>query len=146
MTSEKYIKKNRTSEDIIYSLTRKDHGSRDWRKFVPTDRKFTYGRYPEWLREEKIDRKENPEPEFFTSGISLTFLTPTGEEETFKYFMFEKKKVSIEDFGRMIRFLEDRYMIDIPKTTYMSKIVNGVKEVDLSTIQQRLRTRARKFN
>jgi len=95
------------------------------RKFVHDIKKYGLYFYPEWLTFEKNNRALAAQPEYYCSAISLTFLKPNGEEHTYKYYQFQKKKLTIEDFVRAIRSCEDRYLIEIPKASFLTEMVES---------------------
>jgi len=96
------------------------------RKFVHDIKKYGLYSYPEWLTFEKNNRALAAQPEYYCSAISLTFLKPNGEEHTYKYYQFQKKKLTIEDFVRAIRSCEDRYLIEIPKASFLQDMTDNL--------------------
>lgn len=96
------------------------------RKFVHNLKKYGLYSYPEWLEFEKERRATNADPEYYCSAISLTFLTPNGTEHTYKYYQFQKKKLTIEDFVRAIRSCEDRYLIELPKASFLQDMTDNI--------------------
>ena len=73
-------------------------------EFVFDIKKYGPHSYPRWLEIEKEKRAIIAEPEYYISGISLTFLKPDGKEHTYKYYPFRKKKLTLEDFARVVPF------------------------------------------
>ncbi len=63
-------------------------------EFVFDIKKYGPHSYPRWLEIEKEKRAIIAEPEYYISGISLTFLKPDGKEHTYKYYPFRKKKMA----------------------------------------------------
>lgn len=109
------------------------------REFIYGRKEYSYNAYPKWLEEEKARRKIDPELLFYVSGISITFLTPHGDEHTYKYFPFQKKALSLEDFARVVRSLEDRHLLEIQKTSFLSSMVeNTNNQKSLDEIKLRL--------
>lgn len=110
-----------------------------YRDFKPSPKGYAYNSYPQWLEDEKKARQNEPDYRYFVSGVSITFLTPAGNEEVYKFYPFEKKKLAFEDFARAIRFLEDRYMIFLEKTGFVDSMVEKINNnIELSKIRQRV--------
>ena len=94
-------------------------------EFVFDIKKYGPHSYPRWLEIEKEKRAIIAEPDYYISGISLTFLKPDGKEHTYKYYPFRKKKLTLEDFARVVRSCEDRYLIEIPKASFLTEMVES---------------------
>lgn len=98
--------------------------------------------YPKWIEREKAKRAQYPEPLYCPTSITIKFLTPSGEEKHARYYFWEKGPMRLEDLPRAIRLLEDRYMIEIFKTSILERAIEeDWDEKDLGTIRQYLQRR-----
>jgi len=115
------------------------------RNFIKGAKKYGYNSYPEWLEIEKEQRKLSPDPHYYVSAISLTFLKPDGDELVYKYYQFQKKPLTIEDFVRAVRSCEDRYLIFLPKASFLSEFTDRTNDhKSLDEIKSRFHIHKRK--
>ena len=102
--------------------------------------------YPNWLNEEKELRRATPvyTEEFRPVYTEVGFITPTGKIEAFRYYQSRfRTKLSFEDFANCVRSLEDRYMIFLPKSSFLSEMVEAINPADLARIRQKLHKRVK---
>lgn len=106
-----------------------------------------YNGYPAWLNEEKADRRSDPTLHLDYKPVytEVGFITPAGEIKSYRYYhMAFRRGLALEDYANCIRFLEDRYMIFLPKSGFLNEMVNAIDEVDLKNIRQKLTKTIRK--
>lgn len=128
-------------------MTRQYH---DYYDFTPSE--FIDG-YPAWLQEEVCNRREDPADNCLPIYIQIGFLTPRGDGRSFRYYTLSNnmRGLTLEDYGRAVRFLEDRNNIILPKSRMVKQLVDGMNEVDLGRIRQytdkgKAREKQRKWN
>lgn len=104
---------------------------KEYKPFAFT-RPWGFGRSPEWLMEERKARAETPDPTSWVHAITLSLLSPTGKEYSYKWYLPKKKNLTLEDFARCVKSFEDRHLIYLEKTALCGLVVDTIyKEKDL---------------
>lgn len=107
---------------------------------VPLESIF-YNGFPEWLDEEIKERQIEAEPNCKPAYVEVGFLDPSGDLRSYRYYRPKyRTALIIEDFIQAVRFLEDRYMVTLPKSSFVEGMVNSMQDVDLSKIKQYLKS------
>lgn len=95
-----------------------------------------YRAYPTWITKEKEKRSKYPDPRYYITSIDVNFLTPAGSEEHARYYLWDKVPANLELFPKVLRMIEDRFLIHIEKSSLMQVSVDeDMKEIDLGRIR-----------
>jgi hypothetical protein len=89
--------------------------------------------YPKWLQDEINKRKDDPDwsdkfGELPVVYIQIGALSPQGNVQTYRWYTYQPKRITLEDFARAIRFFEDRFMAIIHKSGFVQNLVEQVRE------------------
>jgi len=91
-----------------------------------------FSRSPVWLEEERKARAKEPDPQIITHAITISVLSPTGKEYSYKWYLPTKKRLGLEDFGRCVRMFEDKHLLYLEKNSVLGLLADKIyKESDL---------------
>lgn len=75
-----------------------------------------FDKSPEWLEEERDNRKQQANSLNYVHAITISILSPAGKEYSYKWYLSKQKDLDFADFAKCIKMFEDRHLLYLEKS------------------------------